>query len=185
MKRVTLSAAAILASGFVVAGAAMAANPGGLEVGAQYAVMTHSESELPDFNPDDVLVHADYYFSRYLSVQGRVSVAGGNDQVRVGSDRIYLRLDHIYAAYAVGHLPIGRAWEVYGMLGVANVKESATLTTSTNTYHASSTERKFSYGGGVRFQLNRRWRLGLEYVSYYKESTFSMSALGVGASYSF
>jgi len=185
MKRVVFSAAAVLAGGFVFAGSAIAARPGDVEVGAQYAITTHSESTVPDLNPDAVLVHADYYLNRHLSVQGRVSVANGNDEIRLGSERIVLKLKHIYAAYAVGHLPITGAWELYGMAGMANVKESATGTTSSATYYVSSTENKFSYGGGVRFQLNRHWLLGLEYVSYYSESSYSTSAMGVGASYRF
>ena len=164
----------------LVSGSALAANPQKAYVGAQYAMITYSESGVPNYNPAALVIRGGYNFSKYLGVEGRIGFGISDDTQNVSGFDVKLEVDNIYGAYAVGRLPLAKSFDLYGVAGFT----SGSLTASAAGISVSETENDLSLGIGAEFFL-QNVSFSLEYMSYMRKSNFDVSAFGLGVNYNF
>ena len=90
--------------------------------------------------------------------------------------------NYILGAYVVGRLPAGNNVTVYGMLGITRSDLSVNIT---GLGSADDSGTDISYGFGLDYQVNQKWAANLEYMFYADTDGGELTALSLGASYSF
>jgi len=164
----------------VLSDGAMAVEAGKGYLGAQYGFVTYSESGIPDYNPSALVVRGGYHFSQYVSVEGRYGFGVSDDTNTILGVDVKLKIDNLYGLYAVGHLPLSKSFELYGVAGFSSGK----LTASALGVSDSASEDDLSFGVGAEFFMNRV-SFSLEYMSYMRKSDFDVSAFGLGVNFMF
>ena len=157
MARNTILAALLL---FVVCGVANAAEPKarGAYIGGSIGASVFDDDGLTGgfFDDEDssVLVYGGYKFFKYFAVEGRYAELGSFSSA-IGS----LDITAI-SAHAVGIIPFGTSgWELFGQLGVAQVKlEVPGLSDGEETAGAA--------GIGVRWHINQSFTVGAHIDAY-------------------
>ena len=138
-----------------------------------------------DANPTALIGRLGYFFADQFAIEGRLGTGLSDDTVRVEGFGVVtdvdLELDHLFGAYLVGHLPLGQAASVYGMLGFTNAKATA----STQGFSVTASDSGLSYGFGADVYASERFGLNLEYTQYLDEIGYDVSALSVGAKFMF
>lgn len=144
------------------------------------------------------------YFGAEVALMGSSSTSGDfleQDQIQGVSvdDELELR-DFVTTVDAMGYIPIGDRFELFGRLGGAFVARTGEYTVSggglTRSTDISSTGYGLSYGIGGNFNVNERFsiRADLQWIdvqskaefdSNYDDTEFDMRYVFVGAHYNF
>lgn len=175
-------AAVLLLSG-VSAVPAFAADQGGFvnfDLGSvSYTNASSQFSPYPAFgNPGATTIGGGYRFNQNLAVEVDYSMIGDSTittsvAVPVATITEKLKSSSLQVA-AVGTLPIGDKFNVFGKLGLANTKVDYTASVTNATFlpsvaqsaSASKTNLMFSLGG--QFNFNPHWGIRLQYVNLGK-----------------
>jgi OmpA-OmpF porin, OOP family len=120
-----------------------------------------------------------YRFSRYFAAEASYIDWGEvTATVRVGTQNLGVKASqHSYGLAAVGVLPIGERFDLFGKAGFVQTEQD---TTSTRTVGRDETE--FHYGVGVKYTLTRNWALRGEWETTDK---LKVELLSFGVEYRF
>ncbi|MBY5993325.1 porin family protein [Ferrimonas balearica] len=135
------------------------------------------DTGLGTVNPIGLTLLGGYQFNPYLGLEARLGFGVSDDSITFMETDIDLELDHYYAGYLVGTLPISDWVSVYGLLGFAD----AELTASALGQSESASENDFSYGLGLKLGGTENAAFTLEYVSLVED----LDSLNLGFTYRF
>lgn len=120
-----------------------------------------------------------YRFNRYVAAEASYIDWGEvTATVRVGPQSVGVKASqHSYGLAAVGTLPVGERFEVFGKAGFVQTEQE---TTSTRTVNRDETE--FHYGLGMKYALTKNWALRGEWE---KTEKLKVELLSIGVEYRF
>lgn len=120
-----------------------------------------------------------YRFNRFVAAEASyVDWGEVTATVRVGTQNVGVKASqHSYGLAAVGTLPIGERFEVFGKAGFVQTEQE---TTSTRTVSRDETE--FHYGLGLKYAFTRNWALRGEWENTEK---LKVELLSIGVEYRF
>ena len=164
-----------------------AGDAGTSDAGLHYAQASYEETAYGydiEGDPSLLVGRFGHYLTDYFSLEGRVGLGLSDDDVSVnGYDTdITVEIDHLFGAYAVGHLPITHAASIYALAGFTKGEATAKY----GDLSTSGDDSGFSYGvgGEVNF-FSRQFSGTLEYMSYLDKSDYEVSAISAGVNYRF
>ena len=169
-----------LSAGMLLFSNVLAVEAGKGYLGAQYGLVTYSESGVPDYKPSALVIRGGYHFSPYVSVEGRYGFGVSSDTQNLLGVDVKLEVDNVYGLYAVGHLPLANSFELYGVAGFS----SSSLTASGSGGSVSDSESDLSIGIGAEYFM-QKISFSLEYMSYMRKSDFDLSAFALGVNFMF
>jgi opacity protein-like surface antigen len=175
----------------ILLGCALAADKTGRGyVGVGYTMLTYSEDGFPDFDISALGVRGGYYFNNYFSVEGRFGFGVGDDTQTVSvflpgigtfTGDATVELDNMFGVYAVGHIPLTKQFQLYGLVGLTQGE----ITASVNGFSVSEDDSDLSFGVGAEFDMTPNMSLGIEYTSYITEDAYDVDGLGISFNYIF
>jgi OmpA-OmpF porin, OOP family len=120
-----------------------------------------------------------YRFNRYLAAEASYIDWGEvTATVRSATQTVGVKASqHSYGLVAVGTLPIGERFELFGKAGLLRTEQEAT---STRTVKRDDTE--FHYGAGVKYAFTRNWAVRGEWE---KTDKLKVELLSIGVEYRF
>jgi hypothetical protein len=123
-------------------------------VGLSFGTLRYAEEGLDSFSPGVGLLRLGVPLAPNLAIEGR---AGGG--LGSTSQRGYaMEVDSLYAAYLKGSVPLGPAFSVYGVGGVAGVNLQR------NFGDGESRDSGLSFGFGADFNLGRGAGINVEWT---------------------
>ena len=63
--------------------------------------------------------------NRFVAVEGELAIGVGHDEVEVFGEEVEVKLDHSFAGYVVGFVPVSPQTDIFGRIGVGMVQLSA------------------------------------------------------------
>jgi OmpA-OmpF porin, OOP family len=182
-------AAFLLSSVFLLGSAAVRAQGPGFYLGAALGQATFKEwcdtggsaitlASCEDTDTSWKLLGG-YRFNRYVAAEASYidwgEVTASTTSARVSADQ------HSYGLAAVGTLPVGQGFELFGKLGFVHTEQQTRL----NAARSSSVDRdetEFHYGLGVKYAFTRNWALRGEWENTDK---LKVELLSIGVEYRF
>jgi hypothetical protein len=171
----------------VTAVAAPASRPAddarGWQLGAGVGVMDYDEASIHSEELDYFYLQAGWRFNPYLSAAALVGIdLPGDCNCAFFSAPLGLRVRHLYRASLRAALPLGRSWELYGLLGYASLGLQAPDYVAA----AHSDAQSISYGLGVSWKVATRAAFDLEWLPQLaKASDWRSDALTIGFRFQF
>jgi OOP family OmpA-OmpF porin len=176
---------------FLIAPAALA---GEAYVGAsvgQTQIKFSAETDAPgtfinfDEGDNGFKIFGGYRFLKFFGLEGSYVDMGSPDEDQDAPAGTNLKVDvTAWDAYAVGVLPIGKVFEVFGKAGFiwwdADFDLSGTLSASD-----SDSGSDPAYGAGVAFRLGKRIAIRGEYEKFDLKDTDNVSLTSVGIDFRF
>ncbi|MBY6019574.1 porin family protein [Ferrimonas balearica] len=135
------------------------------------------DTGLGSVNPMALTFLGGYQFNPYLALEGRIGVGVTDDDLTIWDETVSVEVDHYYAGYLVGTLPLTDWVSVYGLLGYAETKISA----SSGGNSADESDNDLSYGLGLKMNASENAGFTLEYIELYDD----VSSLNLGFTYQF
>jgi hypothetical protein len=102
----------------------------------------------------------------------------------LGNRDATLELERLFGLYGTGHFNIAKSFSIYGVLGVSNVKGTASVP-SISGLESTEDNTSVSYGIGADIGIGSSWALNIEYIRYLDDDDFELDMANVGASFSF
>ncbi|SHF73093.1 outer membrane insertion C-terminal signal [Modicisalibacter ilicicola DSM 19980] len=171
----------------LVSSPALAGDAGTSYAGLQYAQASYEETVYGydiEGDPSVLVGRLGHYLTDNFSFEGRVGLGLSDDEVTVnGYDTdVTVEVDHLFGAYAVGHLPVTDVVSIYALAGFTQGEATA----KADGMSATDDDSGFSYGvgGEVNF-FSRQFSGTLEYMSYLDKSSYEVSAISAGVNYQF
>ncbi|MGC3874350.1 porin family protein [Halomonas sp. GXIMD04776] len=180
-----LKISALLIAG-LVSGTAYAdiGDAGTSYAGLQYAKASYEADYDIEADPSVLVGRFGHYLTDYFSVEGRVGLGLSDDNVSVDGSNTdaTVEIDHLFGAYAVGHLPVTDVASIYALAGFTQGEATAEY----GSFSKSDDDGGFSFGvgGEVNF-FSPRFSGTLEYMSYLDKSDYEVSAISAGVNYQF
>ncbi len=175
MKKISSVALACL----FVAGAAQAqqarpaASPWYGEIGYTAAKITSDDAT---WHPGAVRGVVGYDINPNVAVEGMVGIGAHDDSATVLGVSVEGKIKNSYGLYVKPKFNVTPEVEVFGRVGFARTKVSASAMGSTFT----SSDTDLSYGAGVNYSLSRTTYLGVDYMRYYNKDGVKADGLTVG-----
>ncbi len=165
----TLAFSALAAEGLYVA-----ADYGQINIGN---VTTATGGGFP--NSNGIFLSGGYRFSRNLSAEATCAI-GGNSTTSASamSGGVFASISEtvkptVFAATAIGTYPINDQIEVFGKLGIANLKFDYTASASMTgagaaTLSSSASGNNLMFGFGAQGNLSKSWGVRFQYMDFGK-----------------
>lgn len=126
-----------------------------------------------------------YNLMENLAIDGMVAAGAGDGSTTVSGVAVKGRLDSGYGIYLKPKTKLSESIEVFGRLGYANTKSSATASVPGFTASASSSSDDFSYGVGASVKVTKDMSVNLDYMSYYNKNSESVNGFTLGLGFNF
>ncbi|HEB59672.1 MAG TPA: porin family protein [Gammaproteobacteria bacterium] len=166
----------ILGMLFVISPLAMAA---GEYAGGQWAMMNYDlDSGSGDADMTVAVARYGMNWKNNVDFEARFGLGLTDDSVGITT----VDTNYILGGYVVGRLPVANKVELYGMLGLTYSDLSVSIT---GLGSADDSGTDISYGFGADYEVNAKWKANLEYMFYADTDGGELTALSLGASYSF
>jgi opacity protein-like surface antigen len=203
MKNIVLSAVAVLAmSSFAVAGGDIApveepvvvpepvVTDSGFYIGGAYGYLTnnvdltgsvqdqngnfHDASvNLMDDSHSEFMIDAGYKFNQYVAVEGRYWIGVSDDNWLSPAGQNYTGEVDAWGIYVKPMYPVTDAFDIYALLGYADVTYEATHTNASGTTYTETYPdlNGFSWGLGASYSFTDNIGLFIDYTSLYDDSS--------------
>lgn len=150
--------------------------------GIQYSVLEFDVDGLDEnLEPDAGVVRFGHFFVNNLALEGRVGFGLGDDSQRESSGIVDAELDRLFGIYVAGHIPVGSAASIYGLVGYTDAEADF----SAGPFSVSGSDSGGSFGAGVDLYLGESVGLNAEYVRYLEEDDYEFSAMSAGVKFMF
>lgn len=182
-----LAAAAVIALAPLQAAAAGA---GEAYLGLQYANLTYApDAAEEEWEPTALTLRGGTYLNDAFAFEARYGTGMSEDtQERTvfgNPVQTDIEIDSLLGFYALGHLPLGDGFRVYGAAGWTEVEATATASAGNVSVSDSGSESGFSWGLGGQLDLGERFALSIEYMQYLDEDDLAVESLGLGVEFFF
>lgn len=159
-------------------------------VGVQYATTTF-ESNIGNYDVGMVVGRFGLPVMKNVSVEARFGTGTGDDSISGTVSGVSFNssfeIDQLFGVYATGHLPVGKAFKLYGFAGLTQTDFTVTVDFPAFPALNSATsvsDTSVSYGAGVDINMGKM-ALNLEYAAYYVDSEDSIGSVSAGITYTF
>lgn len=171
MKKLVISAAAILAGAVAAPGAANA------EV---YTNLGYTQFSSDDVDVGGATARLGYKFTPNFGVEGEASWGLNEDTADVLGTPVDIKLNQEYGAYAVGFLPLGDKFELLGRVGYVNVDAASSF----GGFNVGVDEDGVGFGGGLQWKVTDKAALRADYTRL-EGNDDGVNAWGVSGAFSF
>jgi len=148
--------------------------------GVQYAMVTYSESDIPDFNPSALVARVGHNFNKNFAVEGRFGIGIADDSNTISGIPVSVEVDQFISVLAKGSLPLGAGANVYGLIGYTDGK----ITANAFGFSSSASESDTSFGLGIEFGKGDTTG-SIEYVNYIDKNDGSLTSINLGVNFAF
>jgi opacity protein-like surface antigen len=183
-----LICAALTSSLLLATGTALAGTEGENYFGLQYAYGYYDEDGISEtYNPTLLVGRFGRFLTPNLSLEGRLGTGLEDDTYSLpafGNRDVTLELESLFGLYGAAHFDMTKWFSVYGVLGVSQVKGTASLPSFPG-LESTEDNSGFSYGIGADIGIGSRLALNIEYIQYLDMDDFDLGVANVGASFSF
>ncbi|NHQ86077.1 outer membrane beta-barrel protein [Iodobacter sp. HSC-16F04] len=128
-------------------------------------------------------IHGGYKFSPYLAAELGYRSFGKfeeNYSFMKGS----VEASAVQAS-VIGSYPFSEAFNIYGRLGVASIKTTSKISSDFYNAQNDQTDTKALFGIGAQYSFNKNLSMRTEYTQYAEIEDVKLSAITIGANYSF
>lgn len=157
MKHTLIAAAAL--STFAWGGAALAQSEPAQSM-TVYGGLGYSRVDAGSIDADALSGRLGARFGNHFGVEGEASFGVGNDKDTLAGAAYKSKLNHSFAAYGVGYLPVTPKLDLFGRVGIADTEFS----TSSAGTKVSDSRSSWNYGGGIQYSLTGVDGLRLDYT---------------------
>jgi len=151
-----------------------AAEPGGY-LGVQIASEgTYDDGAGGEANPGLIVFRGGMMLNPVFGIEARYGTGTSDDTFYSGPNAgVNLKLDSLLGAYAIGKLPLGEVFELYGALGYTRL--AMTFSQGSTTVSADGSSPSYGLGANLRWE---RWSAGIEFMRYYDKGgeSFTVSS---------
>jgi len=160
---------------------ALALEQGDTYIGGGFGMVTYEEDGIEDAEPTALIGRLGYGLFDNIAIEGRLGFGLSDDTVNVLGVDVDLDIDQIAGVYGVGHLPLSEQFSLYGLAGFTYGEASA----SAFGLSFDDDDTDFSYGIGASVDFTDNVSGYAEWIQYFDESTYEISAITLGANYHF
>lgn len=178
----TIINGALLATFCIISMPVISDNTGKTYAGVQYAIGTYNEDGFEEINPTALIGRYGKYINDGFSLEGRFGIGLQDDSINIFGTDVSLKLDTLFGIYGVGHVSINATSSVYGLIGFTQAEATVSAPGFTS---ESDDESGLSFGVGANISVGNDVALNIEYTQYLNKSDFDLSAIGIGATFSF
>jgi opacity protein-like surface antigen len=187
MKLIAIAAASVM----LMAGAAQAQTSAAS--GTTYGELGYTMVKISDsgisLKPGMLRGIVGYGFNSNLAVEGMLGFGIRKDSTTVTVSGtpvdIQEKVSHMVGIYIKPKAMIGDSFEVFGRLGYANTRLSATASASGASASDSGSGSSVSYGVGANFNVSPKMYVGVDYMRYYKKDDTKIDGFTVAVGYRF
>lgn len=162
----------------VVPSAALAVGPlsqGYSYIGGSYTEFTYDADTIAgEAEPTALVGRLGHFMADNIAFEARYARTLGDDTVD-GAD---VELDGMLGFHFVGHLPLGHAGSLYGLVGYTSA--DITRLGHDDATSGEDSESGVSWGVGGEFYLSPTLAINAEYTQYLDETGYDLSALSLG-----
>lgn len=102
---------------------------------------------------------------------------GGSDKASftAGGVSQEINVAYVFSYLAKVQFPVNENFRIYGLVGGSSGEVKASIKTpgfvyvATGTSSVKNSETSFSAGGGVEYQVQDQWHVGVEYMTYFQD----------------
>lgn len=148
----------------------------------------YSEPEIPTLKPTMLSVYGSYRVWEGIRIEGRLAYSLHTSEISVDNNTFEVDLSVLSGLYIKYHpLDYGRlspyviAGMTYGEIEFNQTRTEGARSINSVVYHTDS----FSYGLGADIILNNKFSTGLEYMNYFDERQFEVTAITLNLTYHF
>ncbi len=164
-----------------IASPALAMDQGDTYLGGGFGMVTYDEDGIEEVEPTVLLGRLGHFVADNIAIEGRLGFGIGDDSVNVSGVNVDFEIDQVAGVYGVGHLPLADAFSVYGLAGFTYAEGSLSFVGLS----FDDDDTDFSYGIGAQADVTDNVAGFIEWVQYLDESTYEVSAITIGANYTF
>ena len=143
--------------------------------GGSYTEFTYDADTIAgEAEPSALIGRLGHFMAENIAFEARYAKALDDDSV----EGVDVELDGMHGFYFVGHLPLGHAGSLYGLVGYTSadiIRAGADDASS-----GEDSESGVSWGVGGEFYLSPTLAINAEYTQYLDETGYDLSALGLG-----
>jgi len=177
---------AVLATGALAASGGLAAQESGGYLGGSLGQAKFTEwcdGALASCKDTDTAwkLFGGYSFNRYFAVEGTY-INWGEVTATTASAVSVAAKQHSYGIAAVGSLPLGPQFSVFGKLGLLHTMQETSRISGPNPSTVERDDNELHYGLGARYSLARNWAIRGEWENTEK---LKVQMLSIGAEYRF
>jgi opacity protein-like surface antigen len=171
MKKLTISAAAILAGAIAAPGVASA---------EPYVNFGYTQFSADDVDVGGVTGRLGYKFTPHFGVEGEATFGVDNDTADFLGTPVEVELNHQYGVYGIGFLPVGETVELFGRVGYAQIDAEG----SVGPFTAGVEDEGVGFGGGAQWNFTPALGVRAEYTRLEGEDD-GVNAWGVSGAFKF
>jgi len=175
MNRIKALLAVILPASFFAFTTPAAAQDAGWYIGGAYGMTSIDAGGLGTVTIDDgdsgFKLYGGFQFNKFLGAEVGYVDFGSFPATAGSSGNLSATA---YTLAAVGTLPLGESFALYGKAGVWMWKQDSTIAGTANTDGSD-----LFIGAGARFNLNKNWGLTLDVEQYDSDNSVTMTSFGV------
>lgn len=144
--------------------------------GVQFSQFEYDQNEAGSVDPTMVLGRFGGAVDQYFGFEARLGLGLSGDSMSIDDESAEVDIDYLVGGYGVARLPIAGTITPYGIAGVTLADFSA----DSDAIKASGTETGLSWGIGVEASVTPVASVGLEYMQYFDDSSYDVTALSLG-----
>ena len=144
--------------------------------GVQFAQFEYDQSGLGSADPTMVVGRFGGSVDRHFGFEARLGLGLSGDSLTIDDESADVDIDYLVGGYGIARLPIAGTITPYGIAGVT----LADLSADADAIAASGTETSLSWGIGVEASVTPVASVSLEYMQYFDDSAYDITALSLG-----
>jgi opacity protein-like surface antigen len=192
MKKLQISALATgMALSLFTASALAQSMASGLYGELSYVSLKTDVSSTPNYTvkPGALKIILGKDINSNLAIEGMlaVGVSDGKTNFTYAGQPVELKakLNDAYGFYLKPKMDLSKEVEVFARVGATKFNYKESVNVGSGYASGNSSDSGFSYGGGLKYKLDRSSSLVVDYMQYYKKDQTKINGLSVGVAYAF
>lgn len=148
----------------------------GTYAGLQFGQFKYDQNEVDSVDPTMVVGRFGQSIDQYFGFEGRLGLGLSGDSTTVDDEKFGVDIDYMLGGYGTARFPISDSIMPYAIAGVTFADFSA----DGDDVAGSGTQTSLSWGIGVEASVSPVASVGLEYMQYFDDSAYDVTALSLG-----
>lgn len=144
--------------------------------GLQFGQLKYDQNDIGSLDPTMITGRFGRSIDRHFGFEARLGLGLSGDSKSVDDESADVDVEYLVGGYGTARLPLTGMLTPYAIAGVtlANFSSDSDLVT------VSGTETSLSWGLGVEASISPLASIGLEYMQYFDDSSYDVTALSLG-----
>ena len=160
---------------------ALALEQGDTYIGGGFGMVSYDVEGFEEAKPTALVGRLGYGILDNIAIEGRLGFGFTDDEININGVEVDANIDQLAGVYGVGYIPLADQFSLYGLLGFSYGEGSVDIAGLS----FSDDDTDFSYGIGAQLDLTDNVSGYAEWVQYFDESDYEVSAITLGANYHF